>query len=91
MPHDEGRCEAQIDAIAATPGIDVLFIGTSDLSFSLGLRGAQDDPRLDEAVAKIAAAGKKYGKFMGRPRATRSSTISNASTSRSRPASSGGR
>jgi 2-keto-3-deoxy-L-rhamnonate aldolase RhmA len=64
---EDTRALSQIDAIAATPGIDVLFIGTSDLSFSLGLRGAQDDPRLDEAVAKIAAAGKKHGKFMGRP------------------------
>ena len=26
-----------IDEIAATPGLDVLFIGTSDLSFSLGV------------------------------------------------------
>src|SRR5438094_5396765 len=37
---------ARIDEIAATPGIDVLFIGTSDLSFSLGLRGQQRHPRL---------------------------------------------
>ncbi len=58
---------ANIDAIAATPGLDVLFIGTSDLSFSLGLRGAQDNPKLDEAVAVIAAAARKHGKFLGRP------------------------
>jgi len=58
---------AHIDEIAATPGLDVLFIGTSDLSFSLGLRGAQNHPRLDEAVAKIAAAAKKHRKFLGRP------------------------
>lgn len=56
-----------IDAIAATPGIDVLFIGTSDLSFSLGLRGRQNEPALEEAIAKIVAAGKKHGKFLGRP------------------------
>jgi 2-keto-3-deoxy-L-rhamnonate aldolase RhmA len=58
---------AHIDEIAATPGIDVLFIGTSDLSFSLGLRGRQNEPKLDEAVAKIVAAGKKHGKVLGRP------------------------
>jgi 2-keto-3-deoxy-L-rhamnonate aldolase RhmA len=58
---------AHIDEIAATPGVDVLFIGTSDLSFSLGLRGEQDHPKLDEAVATIVAAGKKHGKFLGRP------------------------
>jgi 2-keto-3-deoxy-L-rhamnonate aldolase RhmA len=58
---------ANIEEIAAVPGIDVLFIGTSDLSFSLGLRGKQDEPRLEEAIAKIVAAGKKHGKFLGRP------------------------
>lgn len=56
-----------VDEIAATPGIDVLFIGTSDLSFSLGLRGKQDHPKLDAAVARIVAAGKKHGKILGRP------------------------
>ena len=59
-----------IDEIAATPGIDVLFIGTSDLSFSLGLRGRQDHPQLDAAVAKIVAAAKKHGKPLGRPART---------------------
>jgi 2-keto-3-deoxy-L-rhamnonate aldolase RhmA len=58
---------SHIDEIAATPGIDVLFIGTSDLSFSLGLRGAQDHPKLDEAVGKIAAAAKRHCKILGRP------------------------
>jgi 2-keto-3-deoxy-L-rhamnonate aldolase RhmA len=61
---------AQIDEIAATPGLDVIFIGTSDLSFSLGLRGRQDEPKLDEAVAKVVAAGKRHGKFLGRPALT---------------------
>jgi len=58
---------SRIDEIAATPGIDVLFIGTSDLSFSLGLRGKQDHPKLAEAVARIASAAKRHGKFLGRP------------------------
>jgi 2-keto-3-deoxy-L-rhamnonate aldolase RhmA len=56
-----------IDEIAATPGIDVIFIGTSDLSFSLGLRGRQDEPQLEQAVARIAKAAKRHGKFLGRP------------------------
>jgi 2-keto-3-deoxy-L-rhamnonate aldolase RhmA len=60
----------QIDEIAATPGIDVIFIGTSDLSFALGLRGRQDEPRLAKAIAKIVAAAKKNGKFLGRPAGT---------------------
>jgi 2-keto-3-deoxy-L-rhamnonate aldolase RhmA len=61
---------AHIDEIAATPGIDVLFIGTSDLSFSLGLRGEQNHPKLDAAIAKIVAAGRKSGKALGRPART---------------------
>lgn len=64
---EEASAVESIDEIAATPGLDVLFIGTSDLSFSLGLRGAQDDPRLDAAIAKVAAAAARHGKFLGRP------------------------
>jgi 2-keto-3-deoxy-L-rhamnonate aldolase RhmA len=56
-----------IDAIAATPGIDVLFIGTSDLSFSLGLRGDQNHPSLHEAIAKVVRAAHREGKAVGRP------------------------
>ncbi len=59
-----------IDAIAATPGVDVIFIGTSDLAFSLGLRGKQDDLALTGAIERIAAAAKKHGKFLGRPAGT---------------------
>lgn len=67
---EEARAVENIDAIAATPGVDVLFIGTSDLSFSLGLRGDQNHPALREAIRKVVAAGKKHGKFVGRPAAT---------------------
>ena len=58
---------SSIDQIAAVPGIDVIFIGTSDLSFSLGLRGEQHHPRLEAAVARITAAAKRHGKVLGRP------------------------
>jgi 2-keto-3-deoxy-L-rhamnonate aldolase RhmA len=64
---EEALAVENIEEIAATPGIDVLFIGTSDLSFSLGLRGRQNEPLLDENIAKVVAAGKKHGKFLGRP------------------------
>jgi 2-keto-3-deoxy-L-rhamnonate aldolase RhmA len=67
---EETSALSHIDEIAAIPGLDVLFIGTSDLSFSLGLRGSQNDSRLDEAVAKIAAAAKRHGKVLGRPART---------------------
>jgi 2-keto-3-deoxy-L-rhamnonate aldolase RhmA len=64
---EQASAVEQIDQIAATPGIDVLFIGTSDLSFSLGLRGRQNEPKLDEAIEKIATAAKRHKKFLGRP------------------------
>jgi 2-keto-3-deoxy-L-rhamnonate aldolase RhmA len=66
---EEASALDHIDEIAATPGLDVIFIGTSDLSFSLGLRGRQDDPALESAIAHIAAAARRHGKFLGRPAA----------------------
>jgi 2-keto-3-deoxy-L-rhamnonate aldolase RhmA len=67
---EEASAVDRIDEIAATPGLDVLFIGTSDLSFSLGLRGRQDEPLLEGAIAKIVDAAKRHKKFLGRPAAT---------------------
>jgi len=67
---EEARAVESIEEIASTPGVDVLFIGTSDLSFSLGLRGEQNHPKLQDAIARIAAAAKAHGKFLGRPVAT---------------------
>jgi 2-keto-3-deoxy-L-rhamnonate aldolase RhmA len=48
----------------------VVFIGTSDLSFSLGLRGEQDHPRLQQAIARVVEAGQRHKKFLGRPAGT---------------------
>ncbi len=67
---EETLAVEQIDDIAATPGVDALFIGTSDLSFSLGLRGRQNEPELDRAIARISEAGRRHGKFLGRPAGT---------------------
>lgn len=66
---EEASALDHIDEIAATPGVDVLFIGTSDLSFSLGLRGRQDEPLLHDAIGRIAEAARKHHKFLGRPAA----------------------
>jgi 2-keto-3-deoxy-L-rhamnonate aldolase RhmA len=67
---EEASALEEIDAIAATPGLDAIFIGTSDLSFSLGLRGKQNEPALDAAIAQIAAAAQRHGKYIGRPAGT---------------------
>jgi 2-keto-3-deoxy-L-rhamnonate aldolase RhmA len=55
-----------IDEIAATPGLDVLFVGPSDLSFSMGLRGDMRHPRVQSAMLEVAAAAKRHGKIAGR-------------------------
>lgn len=64
---EEARAIEDIEAIAAVEGIDVLFIGTADLSFSLGLRGRQDDSRHREAVQRVIQAARRHGKIAGRP------------------------
>src|SRR5215475_13058582 len=59
-----------IEEIASVPGVDVLFIGANDLSFSLGVGGKLTDPIVEEAVAKVLAAGKKYNIPVGYPAGT---------------------
>jgi len=69
----EGReAIAQAGAIAATPGIDAIFIGPYDLSQSLGLPGRIDDDRVLAAGAEIAGAvtpHARLGVFVGDPAA----------------------
>ena len=56
-----------MDAIAATPGIDALFIGPYDLSTALSGGKAQDvqAPEVERAIDQIGAAAKKAGKIAG--------------------------
>lgn len=56
-----------IEEIAAVPGIDVLFIGANDLSYSLGVGGKLNDPIVEEAMSKVLAAGKKHNIPVGFP------------------------
>jgi 2-keto-3-deoxy-L-rhamnonate aldolase RhmA len=51
----------EIDAIAATDGIDALFIGRGDLTAAMGAP-TNDAPPIREAVDRIAAAAKRAGK-----------------------------
>ena len=56
-----------VDAIAATPGIDALFVGPYDLSTALSGGKAQDidAPEVNQAIDAICAAAKKAGKIPG--------------------------
>jgi len=51
--------------IAAIDGIDVLWIGHTDLANSLGIPGQFDHPRFNEALATVLAACKQYNKVPG--------------------------
>ncbi len=56
---------ANLDAIAATPGIDVLFIGTSDLCADIGIAGQIGHERVQAAYRDMIAACARHGKFPG--------------------------
>ena len=58
---------ANVDEIVGTPGVDVAFIGPSDLSVSLGLPPSydQDAPEFVEAVASVEAACRRHGVVAG--------------------------
>src|SRR3989442_778258 len=64
---EEASALTHLDEIAATPGVDVIFFGTSDLSFSLGLRGHMQHPRVEEAAGTVLDAARRHGKIAGRP------------------------
>jgi 2-dehydro-3-deoxyglucarate aldolase/4-hydroxy-2-oxoheptanedioate aldolase len=53
------------DEIAAIDGVDLLFIGPSDLSQALGVTGDFMHPKCQEAIDKVAAACRKYNKPWG--------------------------
>jgi 2-keto-3-deoxy-L-rhamnonate aldolase RhmA len=53
------------DAIAAVPGIDVLLIGTSDLTLEMRLPGQLMHPDVVKAYETVIAACNKHGKWAG--------------------------
>ncbi len=54
-----------VEAIARTPGVDVLFVGPSDLSQSLGHTGAVSHPDVQAAIRRIFGAGREAGVPVG--------------------------
>jgi 4-hydroxy-2-oxoheptanedioate aldolase len=52
-------------AIAAIDGVDVLFIGPTDLSFAMGMLGEWDRPEFQAAVEKTRTAAVMHGKRCG--------------------------
>ncbi len=55
----------QVDAIAAVEGIDVLWIGQTDLSCSLGIPGDFSHPKFQQAVEQVIQACRRHDKAAG--------------------------
>ena len=53
------------DAIAAVDGIDVLLIGTNDLSVEMGIPGDLAHDKIADAYARMVAACRRHGKWPG--------------------------
>lgn len=51
---------ANLDEIASTPGIDVIWVGHFDLTQSMGIPGQFDHPRFLEALQIVVAAGNRH-------------------------------
>lgn len=54
-----------VDAIAATEGVDGLYIGPGDLSVDLGVPGQWTSAIVLDAIRAAAAACRKHGKILG--------------------------
>lgn len=55
----------EVDAIAAIPGVDLLFVGPTDMSVVLGVPGQFHDDKLWEAIQQVARACRAHGKNWG--------------------------
>ena len=56
-----------IDDILATPGIDAVYVGPSDLSVSMGMAPGlhNDDPAFSEALARVVDSCRRHGVVPG--------------------------
>jgi 2-dehydro-3-deoxyglucarate aldolase/4-hydroxy-2-oxoheptanedioate aldolase len=57
---------ANVDAIAAVDGVDVLWVGHFDLTCSMGIPAQFDHPDFTAALAKVLKAGQTHNKGLGR-------------------------
>jgi 2-keto-3-deoxy-L-rhamnonate aldolase RhmA len=55
------RCLEGLDEIAATPGVDVLLVGPSDLSISLGVPGQLLHSTMQQAYRLVAETAARHG------------------------------
>jgi 4-hydroxy-2-oxoheptanedioate aldolase len=62
---ESGHAVDHVDEIAATDGVDVVFLGPTDLSHSLGVPGETGHPLVVEHLERAAAATLAAGKVLG--------------------------
>lgn len=55
----------QVEDIAAVDGVDMLLIGTNDLTAEWGIPGQYDDPRVAAAYQRTIDACRRHGKHVG--------------------------
>lgn len=55
---------ANIDAIAAVPGVDILWLGHFDLTNFMGIPAQFDHPDYVKAIDKLVAAARKHNKVL---------------------------
>ena len=53
------------EAIAATPGVDILWVGHFDLSQAMGIPGQFQHPEFLANLCRVVAAARKHGKRLG--------------------------
>jgi 2-keto-3-deoxy-L-rhamnonate aldolase RhmA len=63
---ETGEGVENAEAIAATPGVDCLWIGHFDLSVSLGVPGQFDSKIFTTAIDRVVTAARKHHKSLGR-------------------------
>lgn len=56
---------AEVDQIAAVPGIDMVFFGPGDFAHAMGRPGVLTDPQVAEAQQRVAQACQRAGKWAG--------------------------
>jgi len=64
---EDGEAVARTAEIAAVPGVDVVFVGPSDLSQSMGFPGDPGAEPVARAIDAVFAAAKKKGRVLGYP------------------------
>jgi 2-keto-3-deoxy-L-rhamnonate aldolase RhmA len=55
----------RVEEIAAVEGVDMMLVGTNDLTAEMGIPGKYDEPRVRQAYERVIAACRAHGKHIG--------------------------